>query len=228
MYTRIHYSCMPSSLVYKPLTQLSYLWLANMKKIASSQFWGTKMMTVATFCGSLVLLHWSAKKVAKSKYNEVYMYMYKQLKKGTRPTLQRDVHHCERTEVVQSLTKSNTRKEDQNVLFIVVGPVGCGKSWVVRKVCNFISEVSDLNTITLDDLKFEFCRVPFTIIFVTREALQAAWPVLVACPSQWEGTFGRSLASHCSDGWEREERHTNPGLSFLVISVLLCRMYSMC
>ena len=36
----------------------------------------------------------------------------------------------------------------------------------------------------INDLKFEFCRVPLTIRFVTQ---QAAWPVLVACPYQWGG-----------------------------------------
>ena len=115
-------------------------WLAKMKKIASSPFLGARMMTVATFCAGLGLLYWSARKAAGAKYDEVY----KRLKKGSRPTLQSDVHRCERAGVVLMLTEmimsTNARKGYQNVFFIAVGPVGCGKSWVVKKLCNSIPE----------------------------------------------------------------------------------------
>ena len=85
-----------------PRHSIQYQWLYIKKMIASSPIFSARMITVGTFCAGLVLLQLSAKKVAKAKYDEVYI----QIKKGTRPTLQDDVHRCERSGVVQTLTET--------------------------------------------------------------------------------------------------------------------------
>ena len=72
----------------------------------------------------------------------------KQMKHGTRPWIVDDnVHRCHWQEIVSSLKSllfsERARKGDQCLFFVLVGPVGCGKSWLMKTRCNAVPEVRD-------------------------------------------------------------------------------------
>ena len=83
----------------------------------------------------LLVSHWFF--FTEARWKEKEWEVLERLWRGSR-TL--DVHRCPRQSTVKALTNvimsEEAKKVTETYFFVVVGPVGCGKSWLIRKWCN--------------------------------------------------------------------------------------------